>query len=142
MRQPELMGYSVGIKKPPCRRSGTQPKLRLCSLIHGYGQKDSLRLDLRLNVVVYSEYGNPALDHLSTLSQFLLLSPSVLRSQPLLLSIPPLRKYLRSKWLRLSLPLRLSCGKRIRLGIRQSPNLRQHGDAAKCHLNEAICFLS
>jgi len=51
-----------------------------------------LRLNLGLKDVVYSEYGNAALDHLSILIQFFLLSPSVLRSQPLLLSIPPLRK--------------------------------------------------
>ena len=67
-------------------------KPRYCSLTSGYGQIDRLRLNLGLTEVEYSECGNAALDHLSTLSQFFLLSPSVLRSPPLLLSIPPLRK--------------------------------------------------
>ena len=61
-------------------------KPRLCSLTTGYGQGDRLRLKLVLIEVVCSEYGNAALDHLSTLSQFPLLSPSVLRSPP----APPL----------------------------------------------------
>jgi len=87
-------------------------KPRLCSLTTGYGQGDRLRLKLVLIEVVCSEYGNAALDHLSTLSQFPLLSPSVLRSPSLLLSIPPLRKWSLSVWFRLSFRLRRSCGKR------------------------------
>lgn len=56
------------------------------------GQSDRLGLNLGRMNVVYSECGNPALDHLSTLIQFHLLSPRVRLSTPLLLSIPPLRK--------------------------------------------------
>jgi hypothetical protein len=77
---------------PPFWRSKAELNLRLRPLTIESLQEDRLRLNLGLNDVAYSEYGSLALDHLSTLSQFLLVSSIVLRSKPLLLSIPPLRK--------------------------------------------------
>jgi hypothetical protein len=141
MRHFNLLKYSGGKLPPPFRRSKAELKLRLYPLTLECLQEDRLRLNLGLNDVVYSEYGSLALDHLSTLIQFFLLSPSDLRSLPLLLSIPPLRKKPWSRWVRLSLPLRLSCGKRIRLCIRRSPRRCLLSEAAKRHLNDAICFL-
>jgi hypothetical protein len=60
-------------------------------------QTDRLGLKLGLKNIENPEWGNPALDHLSTLIEFHLLSPRVLRSQSLLPSIPPLTKLSRSR---------------------------------------------
>jgi hypothetical protein len=92
MRHPNLLECSRGKLPPPFWRSKAELNLRLRPLTIESLQEDRLRLNLGLNDVAYSEYGSLALDHLSTLSQFLLVSSIVLRSNPLLLSIPPLRK--------------------------------------------------
>jgi hypothetical protein len=74
------------------RKLKTEPELRSVVVIEDQSQTDRLLLNFGRKNVVFSEYGSPALDHLSTLTQFHLLSPWVLRSQSLLRSIPPLRK--------------------------------------------------